>query len=202
MITPYIEIFASTDVESDGPHPGRNSMLSFATAVVNIDKELIATFSRNLKCLPNAKMDSRTEQFWKREPEAWNNCRKNTIEPNKAMHEYFNWVMEIKKIGRPIFTAFPLGYDWKMIDWYFHEFMGKNPYGISGLDIKSYAAAALKLGKFSNSRKRKFPKRWSNDLPHTHIAMDDAIEQGALIIDMIREVRNMPPIDNLKNLID
>jgi hypothetical protein len=30
------------------------------------------------------------------------------------------------------------------------------------------------------------PKEWSDDLPHTHVALDDAREQGAMFINMLR----------------
>lgn len=31
------------------------------------------------------------------------------------------------------------------------------------------------------------PQRWFDPLPHTHVALDDAIEQGALFCNMLRE---------------
>ena len=52
-----------TDVEADGPIPGPNSMLSFASAAYQPDKTLIATFSANLELLPGAAGDPRTLRF-------------------------------------------------------------------------------------------------------------------------------------------
>lgn len=46
------EIYISTDIESDGPIPGPNSMLSFASAAFTVDKKLVATFSANLETRP------------------------------------------------------------------------------------------------------------------------------------------------------
>ena len=43
------EIYVSTDVETDGPIPGPNSMLSFGSAAYIGGKELIGTFSANLE---------------------------------------------------------------------------------------------------------------------------------------------------------
>jgi hypothetical protein len=34
------------------------------------------------------------------------------------------------------------------------------------------------------------PKRWFDKLPHTHRALDDAIEQGALFCNMLAEWRS------------
>jgi len=33
------------------------------------------------------------------------------------------------------------------------------------------------------------PKHWFDELPHTHVALDDAVEQGALFCNMLAELR-------------
>jgi hypothetical protein len=48
------KIYVSTDVETDGPIPGINSMLSFGSAADLADKTLVGTFSANLEILPGA----------------------------------------------------------------------------------------------------------------------------------------------------
>ena len=42
------EIYVSTDVEADGPIPGRNSMLSFGSAAFRRSGQMIGSFSVNL----------------------------------------------------------------------------------------------------------------------------------------------------------
>jgi len=88
-VTP--EIYVSTDVEADGPIPGPNSMLSFASAAFSADKELIGTFSRNIETLPGASPDPKTEAWWQTQPDAWTACRKNLRAPAEAMHEYVGY---------------------------------------------------------------------------------------------------------------
>ncbi len=56
-LTLMAEIYISTDVETDGPAPGLNSMLSFGSAAYLADKTLIGTFSANLEALPGATSD-------------------------------------------------------------------------------------------------------------------------------------------------
>ena len=41
-----MEIYVSTDVESDGPIPGPNSMLSFASAAFTADKQLLVVSAK------------------------------------------------------------------------------------------------------------------------------------------------------------
>ena len=50
--------------------------------------------------------------------------------------------------------------------------------------------AMVMLGKdYRSSTKRNMPKRWMDNFPHTHVALDDAIEQGALFCNMLAESR-------------
>jgi hypothetical protein len=37
--------------------------------------------------------------------------------------------------------------------------------------------------------KAAFPPHWHDPLPHTHVALDDALEQGALFCNMLAELR-------------
>ena len=50
---------------------------------------------------------------------------------------------------------------------------------------------------YRDSTKKQMPRAWFDDLPHTHVALDDAIEQGALFCNILRIVRagarNDPP---------
>jgi hypothetical protein len=40
---------------------------------------------------------------------------------------------------------------------------------------------------YRKSTKKNMPSRWFDDLPHTHLALDDAIEQGALFCNILAE---------------
>ena len=182
------EIYISTDIEADGPIPGTYSMLSFACAAFNLDGQVIDTFERNLECLPNAEIHPDTMEFWSRFPEAYKRTRENTVNPIYAMYDLNLWLKNLK--GIPIFVGFPGAWDFMWMFWYTVEFTGEyGPFGYAGLDAKSFAMAHLKI-PFSQSQKRNFPKEWFNPLmEHTHVALDDAIEQGHMFINMLRESR-------------
>ncbi len=70
--------------------------------------------------------------------------------------------------------------------WYLIRFAGKSPYSYSALDIKTYAMAILGQ-RYRHTTKRNMPRHWFDDLPHSHVALDDAIEQGALFCNMLAE---------------
>jgi hypothetical protein len=179
------EIYVSTDIEADGPIPGSYSMLSFASAAFRADGEMISTFSANLETLPGAAQHPKTMRFWEDFPEAWAASRENPQPPANAMRDYVAWLKQLP--GEPIFVAYPVVFDYMFIQWYLHKFAGESPFGFIGLDIKSYAMAMLKID-FSSIVKSNMPARWFDaTLPHTHKALDDAIEQGVLFCRMLQE---------------
>lgn len=181
------ELYISTDVETDGPIPGPYSMLSVGSAAYTADKTLMATFSANLDTLPGASAHPKTAAWWATQPEAWEACRKDLEPPVAAMTRYVTWLKSLP--GRPVFVAYPAGFDFLFVYWYLMRFVGESPFSHSALDMKSFAMALLKTD-YRQSTKRHMPQRWFDNLPHTHIALDDAIEQGALFCNMLRENRN------------
>ena len=180
------EIYVSTDVEADGPIPGPHSMLSFGSAAYQADKTLVQTFSANLETLPEATGHPETMAWWETQPEAWAACRADLQAPAEAMSAYVRWLRCLP--GRPVFVAYPLGFDFTFIYWYLIRFTGESPFSFSGLDVKTLAMSLLN-SPFHQSTKRNFPRRWFDDLPHSHVALDDAIEQGALFCNMLAELR-------------
>lgn len=179
-----MEIYFSTDIESLGPIPGPNSMLSFGSAAFFNDK-LVDTFSANLYTLEGAQGDPETMKWWATQPSAWTECRKNLQHPEDAMPKYVKWVNTVsqKYNAQPVFVAYPAGFDFMFMYWYLIKFAGSSPFSFSALDIKSYAAATLKED-YRKCTKKNFPKSWLSKKRHTHTALDDAIEQGELFCNM------------------
>jgi hypothetical protein len=180
------ETYVSTDIEADGPIPGPHSMLSFASAAYAPDKTLLGTFTRNLESLDGAKPDPKTEAWWKTQPEAWAACRRELHPPAVAMRDYVAWLGALP--GRPVFVAYPASYDFMFVYWYLMKFVGESPFSHSALDIKTFAMCLLGTG-YRDSTKRNMPKRWFDNIRHTHIALDDAVGQGALFCNMLAESR-------------
>jgi hypothetical protein len=176
------EVYVSTDIETDGPIPGIYSMLSLASAAFTADKKLLDTFSVNLQTLPDAKQHPKTMDWWKTQPEAWEACRKDLWPADAAMKQYADWLKNLP--GTPVFTAYPAGFDFLFVYWYLIRFVGESPFSFSALDIKTYAMAVLKVD-YRKATKSNMPRDWFPKSPHTHIALDDAIEQGLLFCNML-----------------
>ncbi|MCI0641002.1 MAG: hypothetical protein L0Y72_18785 [Gemmataceae bacterium] len=182
------EIYVSTDIEADGPIPGPHSMLSFASAAFQADKNLVSTFAANLTTLPGATGEPKTMDWWQTQPKAWAACRANPREPAEVMPEYVRWVKGLP--GRPVFVGYPAAFDFLFVYWYLIRFAGESPFSHSALDIKSYAMAVLGTD-YRDSVKKNMPRDWFDKLPHTHVALDDAKGQGALFCNMLGARKRM-----------
>jgi hypothetical protein len=186
-----MEIYVSTDIEADGPAPGLNSMLSVASAAYLPDKKLIGTFSANLELLPGATSDPETMRWWETKNDAWIACRKNTRPPESAMSEYVSWLKGLP--GNPVFVGYPAAFDFMFVTYYLYRFAGESPFSYFALDIRTYAMALMKK-PFWDISKSVMPSRWFDNLPYTHVALDDAISQGALFCNIMAENMKAPPI--------
>ncbi len=181
------EIYLSTDIESDGPLPIQNSMLSLGTAAFTEHGKLIATFSANIMTLLGAVADPKTMAWWATNQKAYDATRTDLEEPFVAMTRYVEWIEQLP--GKPVFVGYPAGYDFLFVYTYLLRFAGRSPFSFSAIDVKTFAMATLKL-PYRKVSKKTMPARWFDEnLPHTHVALDDAIEQGHLFCKMLIESR-------------
>lgn len=182
------EIYVSTDVETDGPIPGPYSMLSIGCAAYLADKTLVGTFSANLETLPGATGHPRTMAWWETQKEAWDAHRKNCLSPEKAMADCLAWLRSLP--GLPVFVGFPVTFDFMFVQWYLFRFTSSSPFRHSGIDLRTLGMA-LTNSNWQRTTKEHLPRRWWDPLPHTHVALDDALEQGAMFCNMLAELRQM-----------
>jgi 3' exoribonuclease, RNase T-like len=181
--SPLREIYVSTDIETDGPVAGKHSLLSIGSAAYLADKELLGTFSANLETLPASAPDPKTAAWWATHPEAWSACRQNLEAPAVALKRYVAWLKAFG--GRPVFVGYPAAFDFSFVYWYLTEFASENPFGYSAIDIKTYAMALLRK-PYRACGKQSMPPEWFDPVSHTHVALDDAIEQGRLFCNMLK----------------
>jgi hypothetical protein len=172
-------------------------MLSFALAAFTLDKQLVGTFTRNLELLEGASTDERTMQWWA-EPsqvDAYKKSRESLTPTLVAMQQCKAWLEEMRRFGKPILVGAPAGFDFTFMYYYFQRELGESPVGFASLDLRSYAAAVMKK-QYRQVGKRQYPPEWIDEgLPHTHVALDDAIEQGCILINMMRANLDLPRIE-------
>lgn len=184
------DLYISADVETDGPVPGPYSLLSFGlTAVGKYDGKSFdrwpgrdRTFYRELRPI--------SAEF-QEEALAVNGLDREQLlmsgeDPKQAMTDAAAWVQEMCPECRPVLVAYPVAFDWAFLYWYFERFAPEgSPFGHSScLDIRTlYQAVAGTV--FDQSGKTAMPEFLRPESPHTHNALDDAVEQGELFANLL-----------------
>lgn len=187
------EIYVSVDIEADGPIPGPYSMLSFGLArcgafdgrAFTASDPAARTFYAELKPISDL-VDSAALEVSGLDRDR---LAREGREPREAMNAAFSWVRENADGATAVAVGYPLGFDWMWLYWYFVRFAeGGSPFGHSRhLDIKTlYAAKAGTL--IARSTKGQMPAGLRSRRPHTHNALDDAIEQA----DMFQNLMTWP----------
>lgn len=185
-------VYVSIDIESDGPCPGLNSMLSLGAAAFRPDGTLVSTFSANLTSLPGAERNRDTTIFWIRHAAAWLQATENAREPLVVMREFKQWLETLPGSASITPIAYPAGFDFTWVYYYCHRFLGSSPFSFQCLDLKTYAMSILGT-EFRHTSKRTMPSNWFDpNRKHTHVAVDDAVEQGHMFFRMKREWDNIP----------
>ncbi|ACU63227.1 3'-5' exoribonuclease domain-containing protein [Chitinophaga pinensis] len=160
--------YIMVDVESDGPIPGDYSMISFGA--VKVDGILDKTFYGRLKPV--------SEKFIPEALAVSGHTRAETLtfdDPKKVMNDFQNWISKVCN-DRPIFISDNNGFDWMFVCWYFHHFLGENPFGFSSQNLGSVYKGMEKdmFTNFKHLRKTK----------HTHHPVDDAKGNAEALLTM------------------
>lgn len=212
------ELYVSVDVEADGPIPSDYSMTALGAVLAGYQTsegeifrlDVLAPENRfyaELKPIsdlwvPESMKVGLFKGFGAEEAEldTTGQLRRDYImehgeDPTVVMDRYAEWVASagLTHEAIPVFTAFPLGFDWMWNYWYSMKFSTlPAPFGHSRhLDIKTeYMMKSNSL--ITRSIKRNMPKRLRSQLPHTHLAVDDAAEQGELFMNIL-EWKGKPP---------
>lgn len=178
------ELYVSVDIEADGPIPGPHSMLSIGAVALTAEGDTVAEYSANLNPLPEAKPHPKTMAWWQEFPEAWKACQADPRPPETVMKEFAGWIDNLP--GLPIFTAWPATWDFMWVYWYLIRFTDQRPFSEHGIDMRSYAMG-MRRREFMKCGKNYLPQRWFPEQAHSHVALEDAREQGFLFINMLRE---------------
>lgn len=185
---PRPDVLISADIEADGPIPGPYSMVSFGLSVAGTYDGV--TFTRRDPAASTFYAELRPISD-RHDPAALavsgldrDRLLREGRDPAEAMSAAARWVREAARAegGSAVFVAYPLGFDWMFLYWYFVRFAeGGSPFGHSRcLDLKTLYA--VKAGAtVTGSVKRRMPRRLLPDRPHTHHALDDAMEQAELL---------------------
>ncbi|MDX1957920.1 MAG: 3'-5' exoribonuclease [Leptospiraceae bacterium] len=160
--------YIMVDIESDGPIPGKYSMISLGAVVV--DTELNKRFLENIKPI--------SEEYIPEALKISGYSRVETLsfhDPKDVMQDFTGWI-EKNSNDKPMFISDNNGFDWMFVCWYFHYFIGSNPFGYSSTNLGSLYKGLVKdtFQNFKHLRKTK----------HTHNPLDDAMGNAEALLYM------------------
>ena len=75
---------------------------------------------------------------------------------------------------------------------YLHRFVGDSAFRRRAIDVKTLAMVAMGKG-YRRAVKARMPRHWHAVARHTHVAVDDAIKQGELFMNIVRELNAQRP---------
>jgi len=160
--------YIMVDVESDGPIPGDYSMISLGA--IKVDNALDKTFYGRLKPI--------SDKFIPEALAVSGHSRAETLtfdDPRKVMADFKQWISEVCT-DRPIFISDNNGFDWMFVCWYFHHFLGENPFGFSSQNLGSvYKGMEKDMFKTFKHLRRS---------AHTHHPVDDARGNAEALLTM------------------
>ena len=149
--------YIMVDVETDGPIPGDYSMISFAAMLVS--EKMDKSFYAELKPI--------SEKYVNEALKISGFTRLQTLDfedPKLVMMRFNDWLNSLPT-NKFIFISDNNGFDWMFICWYFHHFLGNNPFGFSSQNLGSLYKGFIKdtTKNFKHLRKTK----------HSHNALED-----------------------------
>jgi hypothetical protein len=157
------------DVESDGEIIGTHSMVCFGAVLVN--SALDQTFYGQTKPISDIwKPEALAISGFSRE-EHW-----HFDDPADVMKKFAQWLFDISKATKPILISDNNGYDAAWINYYFHRFYGKNPFGWS----------SRRIGDLYCGMKMDARAQWKQlrEAPHNHNPVSDALGNAQALLKM------------------
>jgi ribonuclease T len=172
-VTAQRDVFVSVDVETAGPIPGEYSLLTIGAC--DVDSESRA-FACELKPL-NRNVDQKAMEVAGLSLEV---LERTGLPPQEAMKRFDEWARGLARDDETlVFVGFNAPFDWSFVNYYFHRFLGQNPFGFSALDIKAYYMGAMRC-RWADTRSSQIEAALRPTRKSDHKAVHDAQYQAEL----------------------
>lgn len=165
------EIYISVDIETTGPIPGEYDLISIGACLVGKPEE-------NFSCLVKPQGGLVDDEALAVTGLSIDELNENGKNINLAIELFNNWLESDQfKHKKIVFIGFNAAFDWSFINYAFIKHLGKNPFGFTALDIKSYY-----MGKYGTlwqeTKSSKIDIKLKTKNKATHNALQDAIYQS------------------------
>jgi len=180
-------VWFSFDVETDGPGPIYNSMISLGIAVFSDDGHLLDQFEVNIEQREDCEEDPDTMEWWQQNQAAWKYCQQKQVAPLVAMYRVAKLYKKWSADYDVKWVAQPACFDWMFLKSYYEAFpsVGNPHIGYSCTDFSSLRETwlnilGLSLDEYKEQRLEWMKEFYVGDLPaeDSHRAVEDALFQG------------------------
>jgi ribonuclease T len=160
------ERYFSVDVETSGPIPGEFSLLSIGACVVGSPGE-------EFSCLLKPSGTKADPQALAVTGLSLEQLERDGLPPEQAMQRFGAWVDQHSTGVLPVFVGLNAPFDWSFVNYYFHRYLGRNPFGFTALDIK-----ALYMGVTGCLWQEARSSQMTQDLQPKHRGDHDALHDA------------------------
>jgi DNA polymerase III alpha subunit (gram-positive type) len=171
--------YIAVDVEASGPCPPLYSLISIGAVVIGRNNP--QTFYRELAPLEGAQFNEGALNacgYTQEELESYTND--DFYDPFVVMHDFETWIKMVSNGSRVILVTDNPYFDSAYLNYYFHAYVGRNPFGFSSFSLTSFYKGHQKNMKASFKHLRK--------TKHTHNALDDAKGNAEAFLTIMRDV--------------
>lgn len=171
--------YISVDIETSGPNPHDYSLLSIGACTLVTPRQ---TFY--IELIPTS--DQATIEAMAVNQLSLQKLARQGLAPEEGMRQFEDWLAQVVLDQSPIFLAFNAPFDWMFVNDYFHRFRGYNPFGHTAIDIKSFYMATGGV-TWSQTSMDHIARRYLGDRSLSHHALQDAIDQADIFLQMLLE---------------
>jgi DNA polymerase III alpha subunit (gram-positive type) len=177
----------SFDIETTGLVCGVHSMIALGAVAYRNGKE-VNHFYGCLKEWEGSERNEDTMLFWQRNRAEWDRIRKESRPPEEVINNFITWAESLE--APRTLAAWPATFDSGFLFFYMHKFGGKDVVNRifkqhRALDIRSFISAIFAV-PYSEAERKILPKEWKENLPYTHNALDDARQQGVVLMNVLK----------------
>jgi len=167
------ETFISVDIEASGPIPGEYSMLELGACNAYDETQTFQCKFKptTMRAAPGALEVSGL---------SLEELAGVGVEPDDGMIRFKLWIHSL--VGEdavPVFVGLNAPFDWSFINYYFHRYVGENPFGFRALDVKSYYMGAAGCS-WADTRSSQIAANLNPTRRGDHDALHDALYQAEL----------------------
>jgi len=180
-------IFASFDVETDGNNPMKHSMRSIGVALFREGGVTpFDTFYITLKPQTGSDVEkSCYNNFWRHHMGKWRDINDNPSEITHAMSKLSTWLASYEA-SAVIWVSNPANFDWMFLKCYYEKYgpVDKFDIGFFCHDLGSLLRCYTLVHDIRD--RRGFSQSLAQGFQYTHNALDDAVYQGVIYMNLRR----------------